>query len=64
VLGLKGSASTDTAGTQSGNQHSGGTNSGGLQMQVGVRAGVPDRGSFANDFGGDAVLGSPVPSRR
>jgi len=49
---------------QSRNRHSGGTNSGDLQMQGGVRAGVPDRGSFANDFGGDALLGSPVPSRR
>ena len=30
----------------------------------GVNVGVPENGSFANDLGGDRLLGSPVPSNR
>jgi hypothetical protein len=30
----------------------------------GVNAGVPEQGSFANDFGGDKLLRGPIPSNR
>lgn len=42
----------------------GGFNSGDLGTGRGTNVGMPDRGSFANDFGGDQLLGESVPSRR
>ncbi len=48
---------------QSGRQTSQATNDGKLDMRN-PGAGVPNRGSFANDAGGDKLLGESVPSNR